>query len=207
MPVTLDKHDVAILNVLMKDARLSYRQIANETTLSVPTVKARVQRMVELGLITKFAPIFDVTKLAKSLVAIITLKVSGKNVDEVINKLITFEYVKDVFSITGEGNVMLRVMVDDANELQEFINGVTRQIEGASLVSSQIVTKVIKNDLGINVKQGMTLKATCEWCKGEITRNPRQLALKSRTLYFCCSGCYTSFMNLNFPNIKSSSLD
>lgn len=203
MSVTLDKHDVAILNVLMKDARLSYRQIANQTTLSVPTVKARVERMVELGLIKKFAPIFDVTKLAKGLVAIITLKVSGKNVDEVINKLTKFEYVKDVFAITGEGNIMLRVMVDDANELQELIDRVTQEIEGASLVSSQIVTKVIKNDLGINVKQGMALKATCEWCKGEITRKPRELTLKSRTLYFCCSTCYTSFMNLNFPNVKS----
>lgn len=200
MPVTLDKHDAAILNVLINDARASYRRIAAKTNLSVPTVKNRVDRMIELGLIKKFAPIFDVTKLADNLVAIITLKVSGRNVDDVVNKLVAFDNVKDVFTITGEGNVMLRIIVNDANELQEFIDKITK-VEGTSIASTQVVTKVIKNDLGINVKQGMALKAECEWCKGEITRRPRELTFKNRTLYFCCNTCYDSFKNANISKL------
>lgn len=199
MPVTLDKHDVAILNVLMSDARASYRQVARQTNLSVPTVKMRVDRMIKLGLIKKFAPVFDVTKLAHGLVALITLKISGKNVDEAVNKLSMLDHVKDVFAITGEGNVMLRVMVDDANELHEFVDSITKDVDGVSIVSTQIVTRVVKSDLGINVKQGMALKAECDWCKGEITRTPRELTLKNKTLYFCCNGCYNSFMGANFP--------
>jgi Lrp/AsnC family transcriptional regulator for asnA, asnC and gidA len=199
VPVTLDKHDVAILNVLMSDARASYRQVARQTNLSVPTVTMRVDRMIKLGLIKKFAPVFDVTKLAHGLVALIILKISGKNVDEAVNKLSVLDHVKDVFAITGEGNVMLRVMVDDANELHEFVDGITKDVDGVSIVSTQIVTRVVKNDLGINVKQGMALKAECDWCKGEITRMPRELTLKNKTLYFCCNGCYNSFMGENFP--------
>lgn len=195
MPVTLDKHDVTILNVLMDDARASYRKIASRTNLSVPTVKARVDRMVKLGLIKKFAPIFDVTKLAGNLVAIITLKISGNNVDEVIESLRRYDSVKDVFAITGEGNVMLRIMVSDVGELQEFIDRLAD--EGVSVVSTQVVTRVVKNDLGINVQQGMALKAECDWCKGEITRKPKELALKDKTLYFCCNTCYTAYTNAN----------
>ncbi|MEM2760883.1 MAG: winged helix-turn-helix transcriptional regulator [Nitrososphaerales archaeon] len=199
MPVTLDRHDVAILSVLMSDARASYRQVARQTNLSVPTVKMRVDRMIRLGLIKKFAPVFDVTKLAHGLVALITLKISGKNIDDVIHELSGLDAVKDIFAITGEGNVMLRVMVGDANELHEFIDSITKKIEGVSVVYTQIVTKVIKNDLGINVKQGMALKAECDWCKGEITRKARELTLKNQILYFCCNGCYNSFMNSTRP--------
>lgn len=41
MPFQLDDYDTAILKVLMKDGRKSFRQIPRETGITTPTVRAR----------------------------------------------------------------------------------------------------------------------------------------------------------------------
>jgi DNA-binding transcriptional regulator YhcF (GntR family) len=59
MPFQLDDYDVAILKSLMKDGRKSFREISRETGITTPTVKARFQRLVNVGFIKSVSPIFD----------------------------------------------------------------------------------------------------------------------------------------------------
>jgi Lrp/AsnC family leucine-responsive transcriptional regulator len=59
MPFQLDDYDVAILKVLMKDGRKSFREICRETGITTPTVKARFERLINVGFIRSVSPIFD----------------------------------------------------------------------------------------------------------------------------------------------------
>jgi predicted transcriptional regulator len=59
MPFQLDDYDVAILRALMKDGRKSFRQISRETGITTPTVRARFERLVNVGFIRSVSPIFD----------------------------------------------------------------------------------------------------------------------------------------------------
>ena len=59
MPFQLDDYDVAVLRALMKDGRKSFREISRETGITTPTVKARFQRLVNIGFIKSVSPIFD----------------------------------------------------------------------------------------------------------------------------------------------------
>jgi Lrp/AsnC family leucine-responsive transcriptional regulator len=43
----------------MKDGRKSFREISRETGITTPTVKARFQRLVNIGFIKSVSPIFD----------------------------------------------------------------------------------------------------------------------------------------------------
>lgn len=63
MPFKLDEIDVAILESLSKDGRKSFRQISREIRVSTPTVKARYQRLVNVGLIKAVLPVIDVGKI------------------------------------------------------------------------------------------------------------------------------------------------
>jgi len=63
MPFKLDDIDYAILESLNKDGRKSFRQISRETKVSTPTVKARYERLVNIGLIKAVLPIIDFGKL------------------------------------------------------------------------------------------------------------------------------------------------
>lgn len=65
MPHELDDTDVAIIKSLYQDGRKSFRTISKELSISTPTIKARYQRLVNLGLIKSISPILDVKKLDK----------------------------------------------------------------------------------------------------------------------------------------------
>ena len=59
MPFQLDDYDVSIIKSLMKDGRKSFREMPRETGITTPTVKARFQRLVNVGFIKSVSPIFD----------------------------------------------------------------------------------------------------------------------------------------------------
>lgn len=63
MPFKLDTVDTAIVESLLKNGRKSFRQISREIKVSTPTVKARYERLVNIGLIKAVLPIIDVGKL------------------------------------------------------------------------------------------------------------------------------------------------
>lgn len=65
MPVQLDDTDVAILKSLMEDGRKSFRAISREIKVSTPTVKARYERLVNMGLIKAVKPEIDFSKVDK----------------------------------------------------------------------------------------------------------------------------------------------
>ena len=63
MPVFLDNNDIAIIKALLKDGRKSFRQISRETGITTPTVKARFERLVNIGFIKGVIPVFDFGKV------------------------------------------------------------------------------------------------------------------------------------------------
>ena len=63
MPHELDDIDIGIVNSLKEDGRKSFRQISRELAISTPTVQARYQRLVNLGLIKSISPVIDSTNV------------------------------------------------------------------------------------------------------------------------------------------------
>ena len=64
MPYELDDTDIAIVTSLQQDGRKSFRQISRELNISTPTVQARYQRLVNIGLIKSISPVIDSANLA-----------------------------------------------------------------------------------------------------------------------------------------------
>ena len=63
MPLELDEIDVSIINSILEDGRKSFRQISRDTGITTPTVKARYDRLVNIGFIKGVLPIFDFEKI------------------------------------------------------------------------------------------------------------------------------------------------
>jgi Lrp/AsnC family leucine-responsive transcriptional regulator len=59
VPFQPDDIDIAIIESLIKDGRKSFRQISREIKISTPTVQARYERLVNVGLIKSVSPIID----------------------------------------------------------------------------------------------------------------------------------------------------
>ncbi len=78
MPIELDEYDISILKSLFKDGRKSFRQISRETGITTPTVKARYERLVNVGFIKKIIPLIDFGKVEKEKVNSL-LKLQAEN--------------------------------------------------------------------------------------------------------------------------------
>jgi Lrp/AsnC family leucine-responsive transcriptional regulator len=63
LPLPLDNNDIAIIKSLLKDGRKSFRQISRETGITTPTIKARFERLVNIGFIKGVLPVFDFGKV------------------------------------------------------------------------------------------------------------------------------------------------
>jgi len=101
MPYTLDNTDIIILKSLVKDGRKSFRQISREVKISTPTVKARYQRLVNIGLIKGVFPAFDFTKIqnkTKRIESIKQMKNLDLKIDENIMIKLNCEYCKGLVS-------------------------------------------------------------------------------------------------------------
>lgn len=87
MVITLSNKDIAILKSLLDDGRKSFRQISKEIGVSTPTIKARFNRLVDMGIIKFVSPILDLNKLY------ISKKKNSNNFE--IDSLIKYqEYIK-----------------------------------------------------------------------------------------------------------------
>ena len=63
MPLELDEIDVSIIYSILEDGRKSFRQISRDTGITTPTVKARYDRLINIGFIKGVLPIFDFEKI------------------------------------------------------------------------------------------------------------------------------------------------
>ncbi len=63
MPLSLDEIDVSILKSLLEDGRKSFRQVSRDTGITTLTVKARYERLVNVGFIKGVIPVLDFKKV------------------------------------------------------------------------------------------------------------------------------------------------
>ena len=84
MPLSLDGIDVSILKSILEDGSKSFRQISRDTGITTPTVKARYERLVNVGFIKGVLPVFDFEKVEsavkgdKNLIQLDDLKENAK---------------------------------------------------------------------------------------------------------------------------------
>jgi Lrp/AsnC family leucine-responsive transcriptional regulator len=68
VPLNLTDIDVSIIKELLKNGRKLFREISCSTGISTPTVKARFDRLVNIGFIKSISPIFDFNKIDLNIV-------------------------------------------------------------------------------------------------------------------------------------------
>ncbi len=193
MPFMLDKIDNAIIQSLMKDGRKSLRKIAREIGVSTPTVESRFKRMVNTGFIKKIAPIIDTDKVEVGISAMLFMRVLAPKALDIAKQLSEFEEVRNVFATSGDNNMILRVTVDKPESLETLIRKKVSVIDGVKSVSSQLITRAVKDEQNIIVKPGLAVNLACNYCRGEIPKEPKTLRFGEYERYFCCGSCLTLY--------------
>jgi len=116
----LDGTDVKILRMLLSDARLSSRQIARKTGVSIGTVLSRMKKMKQAGIIKEYSAIIDHEKLGYELTVVIELTISKGRLLEVAKEIAKVPNVCCVYNVTGLTDAMVIAKFKKREELSSF---------------------------------------------------------------------------------------
>jgi DNA-binding Lrp family transcriptional regulator len=115
----MDDLDRRILSILRRDARTPYTEIADRVGTSEGTVRNRVDRMTDEGVIERFT----VTTRTGNVKAMIEISVEmNVNTDEVGQRMVEWEEVDFVWQVSGEEDVVLVVDAVDTRAVNELIS-------------------------------------------------------------------------------------
>src|ERR1700736_6615806 len=98
----MDEIDREIVGALVKNARLSYRELGERVSLSANATAERVRRLRERGVIVGFRAIVDPAASGRTLVALIDVRLKGPAESERFERLIeSLEEITDGSHVTG----------------------------------------------------------------------------------------------------------
>jgi DNA-binding Lrp family transcriptional regulator len=201
----LDKVDLAVINSLMADGRKSFRQIAKEIGISTPTVEARFSRMRGMGIIKNIEPMLDIDIIENQLSALVFLKTNLVQSVQIADELAAISEVRRVYMMTGESNIVAKVVAERPETLEKMIRERIAPIEGINSISYQIITRTVKDSQSISIKEEMFLKLQCDFCDAEITKKAKKIEIENQRRYFCCNSCMILYKQKYKGRIESIS--
>lgn len=143
--VTLDEIDIRILRKLISDARLSYRNIAEQIGVSPPTVLARVEKLEKNKIIKSYSALLDHEKLGYDLTAIIEVTAIKNKVVEVEKVLSKYENVCAIYDITGLTDMIIVAKFRNRKELSNFVKK-ELSIPSVQRTNTHLVFTTVKED-------------------------------------------------------------
>lgn len=119
----MDAMDEEILTILKKDARESYVNIASKLNTSEGTVRGRVKKMVERGIITRFT----IRTKGKNVKALIAVQIDvNSDIDQIVGGINGIPGVELVYEVSGDNDLMVLVDVMSTEELNNIIEDIRR---------------------------------------------------------------------------------
>lgn len=138
----LDDLDAAIFAQLQRDARRSYRGIAQELGVPEGTVRFRVNRLVRDGVVHLTAIIHP--QRLGGILATLLVRVELPHRQAAIEELRGWPEIMYLSACTGRADLMLQVVTGGLAELNEVLNERLRRIDGIIEVGTLIELEVVK---------------------------------------------------------------
>lgn len=132
---SLDEIDKKILNILQINDKVSYRELSDKLKLAASTIHNRVTKMIEEEIIKQFGAILDPAKIGYNTIAIIGLTVDPIRMNEIANKIASFDETQLVAISSGDHDIIAQIVAKDEKSLWNFINIKIKTING---INSQI---------------------------------------------------------------------
>lgn len=186
----IDSTDLNILKILQQDARAPLSLIAKKTSASRPTIRSRIKRLKDLGIIKKFTVILNRDAIIENIVVI--LEIGATDADKVSEVLLNKNEILEVYSTLGKGNILCKAVVPNISALKKLVNDIEK-IEGINSISSSIVLKTIKEEYEPSVGPEIGVIAECDYCSNKITGDIITYKTHKKDFYFCCPVCLRKF--------------
>jgi Lrp/AsnC family transcriptional regulator, leucine-responsive regulatory protein len=143
----LDDIDLKILNLLLRDGRISLTAIGKETDLSGPSVYARIQRMEREGIIKGYTVLLAPEKVGRGLAAFVRIRTQTPGYESaVFERFIQEEdQIVECHDVDGEDCYILKVRTASTQSLQKLLATI-RNFPGITRTVTTIALETLKEE-------------------------------------------------------------
>ncbi len=117
----LDRLDQEILIALENDGRRPYRDIARDLDVAEATIRTRVNRLIDAGLV-HITAVGDPLKLGVDVVAISLIRVTPGHIQKVADVLARYPNVRFVGTSFGSADIIIQTLHPDIQSLHRFVS-------------------------------------------------------------------------------------
>ena len=117
----LDDADYMILEILQKDGRITFSDLADQVNLSRSAVRERIKNMEDSGIIRGFTAIIDAKAYEKFASVYMDIEVEPMKLKHVAQDLMKLKEIAIVSQHTGSAGLHVHAYIDSVDKVSKYL--------------------------------------------------------------------------------------
>ena len=134
----LDLIDKEIIDLLRENSRITNIEIAKKIKRSESTVRQRITKLIDKGIIKKFSIQVDPLAIGLNTIAYVGINTTPNRLLKVIKSLHKIDGIVRFFTTTGDYMILCEVWTEDAVHLSDIVDKI-EEIDGVIEVLPSII--------------------------------------------------------------------
>lgn len=147
----LDELDQKIIQLLVKNARMSYSDIGEKIGISRVAVKARIQALENKGIIEEYTTIINPQKINGAVSCYFEIETKPDSLKEVTDILNKNNIVTQIYRVTGRDKLHVHAVASSNEEMERFLHDVIDTLPGVLSCSCNIILSRVKDIKGLRL--------------------------------------------------------
>ncbi|MBL3656047.1 Lrp/AsnC ligand binding domain-containing protein [Fulvivirga sediminis] len=151
----IDNVDLKILEILLKNAKKPYTEVAKQVFVSGGTVHVRMKKLEDMGVVEGTTLKIDYTKLGYDITAFIGIFLSKSELyDQVIAALKQIPEIINVHYTTGNYSMFAKIYCKDTQHLKDVLHDKIQRVEGIVRTDTMIsLEESINRNIQLEMKE------------------------------------------------------
>ena len=142
----MDENDKKILTELISNSRRPISKISSKTGIPDSTVSNRIKKLENNNIIEQYTTIINPEAIGIKVIAMIIIQTETEKHENVEIELPKLDKVSQVYSISGEYDILIKVWAHTLEELNDIVNSEIRTIDGIEELRELIVMEKLKEE-------------------------------------------------------------
>lgn len=194
----LELVDIKILEILQKDGRASFRDIAKKVGVTTPTVSNKVNMYEQMGIIKGFSVRLSAEGLGEISI-LLSAKCKPSDAPKLAEKLKDFEEVREIYLLGGSW-VSAKVTLVGTTHLNEFISQLA-EIQEILDYDYKTIVGTVKEEPRAVLSQGINAVLKCFYCRKPMHDKPVKIKLDGKDHFLCCETCEKEY-RIKYEKLK-----
>lgn len=149
----LDDLDLQILDILIKDSRTPFLEIARQCHVSGGTIHVRMKKMEDIGIIKGTKLIVDNSKLGYDVCCFIGIYLDkARSYNFVLDQLKLVREIVELHYTTGQYSIFVKVICKNITDLQNLLMNKIQSVEGIQRTDTFIsLVQSIDRNMELNI--------------------------------------------------------